>query len=113
MFRFKPKGAVMCRKIAEWSRREAADEHEPRLANAATIVYAIFLRERSGATTTLRQLHKITALSQTDALKAVSDLERAQMVLVDRDIHDALESELSLTRIMRAALEQAGDRNAA
>ena len=77
------------------------------------IANAIHHRERDGKATTLRDLHKISELSQSDALKAVSVLERAGMVVVSDNTHDAFESAVSLSPKTRDEIETNLRRNAA
>ncbi len=63
----------------------------------AHVALAIHERECSEKKTTLRQLHKITELTQSEALNAIEELERLGWVSIERDIMDAFESLVTLT----------------
>lgn len=77
------------------------------------IANAIHHRERAGEVTKLRDLHKISELSQSDALKAIAVLEKAGMVEVSDNTHDAFESAVSLSPKTRTEIETNLRRNAA
>lgn len=81
--------------------------------NGEILTSAIHLRESAGQTTTLRHLHKISDLSQSEALKAIAELENSGLVNVSNNTHDAFESEVSLSQEMRDRIEAKSRRNAA
>ncbi|MBV7259930.1 hypothetical protein [Erythrobacter crassostreae] len=112
MFRSRAKTDSLCQKIADVAYGKAQDV-DGSLVDPATVVRAIFQRERAGTPTNLRQLHTITEISQTKALRAVSGLERSGFVHIEQNMHDALESTVTLNIDMRAALSRALARDAA
>ncbi|WP_152434559.1 hypothetical protein [Erythrobacter sp. THAF29] len=83
------------------------------VADAILVAQAIHARASAGEATTLRQLHKITQLTQPEALKVVAELERANLLSIEHDVHDALESTVILDDAMRVSLAQIARRNAA
>lgn len=73
--------------------------------NAALVAQAIFYREKSGRTTTLRQIHTIVDLGQPEALRVVHELEANGLLVIHADINDTFESKIELTNTMRDRLE--------
>ncbi|MCK0128448.1 hypothetical protein [Erythrobacter sp. F6033] len=90
-----------------------AQNVEDSLVEPAAVVRAIYQRERAGVSTNLRQLHTLTEMPQTKALRAVSGLERSGFANIESNMHDALESVVTLNDEMRAALDRAIARDAA
>lgn len=106
----------VCVQISKWrqQRRQKACEPTAGLAtNTAIIANVIHQRERGGRATTLRHLHKVSNLSQSDALKAVADLERTGMAVVHHNTNDAFESVITLSETMRGQLDNNSRRDAA
>ncbi len=112
MFRLRGKGAEMRKKLASFTRVKDASA-DPVSLCARAIMDALSAREQEGETTTLRQLHLVTDFSQREALKAVAALEELELVEVDRNLHDALESRIDLTEEMRKRLADSNRRSAA
>jgi DNA-binding MarR family transcriptional regulator len=73
----------------------------------AQVTSAVHQRQLAGMTTTLRQLHTATELDQPVALNLVAELERAGIVIIDRNIGDAFESTITLSEEARRQLELA------
>jgi hypothetical protein len=67
------------------------------------VVDAIRRRETTGDETSLRALHRITPLSQSDALRAVAVLEQAGLVVIMRNMSDELASTVELSEGARSA----------
>lgn len=80
-------------------------QSDPVAARMAQLTSAIYARECEGEETTLRQLHKISDLSQPEALNTVSALERAGIVKIDTSLTDAFESLVVLTEDAKAGLQ--------
>ncbi|WP_390582679.1 hypothetical protein [Erythrobacter sp. MTPC3] len=74
---------------------------------------AIYSREQNDMPTTLRLLHQVTPLTQPQALKAVAELEKSQMVVLQREANDVLASSIILTDEMRSQLSSAQQKSAA
>ena len=72
----------------------------------AQIALAIHERECLEKTTTLRQLHRITELTQSEALNTIDELEQLGWVSIERDIMDAFESPVTLTDKARHQLSR-------
>ncbi len=81
--------------------------------NALILAAAIYDREVAGITTTLRHLHKISDLTQSQALKVVSKLEQEGLVRIDDDTKDAFESVVTITPALRQQLTAEARKNAA
>lgn len=71
------------------------------LVRAAMLADTISQRDSEGLSTTLRQLHTIAPLAQSEALKAVSELENRGLVTVEQNLHDTLDSQVIPTDKMR------------
>lgn len=71
-------------------------------ANSAVIMRALHRREAAGKSTTLRQLHLVAQLSQPEALRAIAELECEGRIVIEHDLHDALESPITLAPGMRS-----------
>ncbi|MBV7267133.1 hypothetical protein [Erythrobacter ani] len=112
MFRIRKKSARLCKKVFGTRHVEVRGQSAT-AAHAATIAQAIRLRENEGLETTLRHLHLVTKLSQPHALRAAAELERSKMIVIERDLHDVLQSRLSLTGEMRENLDEIARRDAA
>jgi len=109
-------GSVLRQIIEKWRGKDRAGTPRvtaPLLDHGEIVAGAIYHREHQGLTTTLRHLHKISDLTQSEALKAVSNLEHAGLVVVSHDTNDAFESVVSLTPGTRARLTANSRRNAA
>ena len=63
----------------------------------APLLSALYRRQLDGDVTTLRDLHKITPFSQSQALKMVRGLEERRLVEVESKPHDRLGSTVRLT----------------
>lgn len=112
MFGVRAKAREICdRKKAK--RAPLTDSAPHVMEGPAMIAHAIYLRDSRGDSTTLRQLHRISDLSQPEALRIVAQLEREGLVHVTRDIHDALESRVKLTRRMRERFDEVAHKDAA
>ena len=96
MFRSRFGKSVACARVINWitGRNQARDVSAVRLAQIASAIHA---RTARGEVTTLRQLHKISDLDQPQALNVVAELERAGVVLIDRNLSDAFESVVKLS----------------
>ncbi|MEL6530101.1 MAG: hypothetical protein AAFQ27_09065 [Pseudomonadota bacterium] len=81
--------------------------------HAQMMARAIYLREADGIVTTLRHLHKISELTQSEALKAVSKLENEGLVTIGDDTTDAFESVVATTATLRQQMAAISRRNAA
>lgn len=73
--------------------------------NVAATVAALWQREIAGQSTSLRQVHLLAHIEQPAALGALRELEWQGMVAIEDDIHDALESRISVTDPMRARMQ--------
>jgi hypothetical protein len=74
-------------------------------ANAETIARALWRRESAGEATSLRQVHMVTGICQPAALRAVRELDRAGMIVIEDDLDDALESRIVMTDRLRVRLK--------
>ena len=90
-------------------RRAKPAVHDGMSVRMAQVASAVHQRELIGASTTLRQVHKISGLSQPEALNIVAELERAQIVVIDRNTADAFESTIILSEEARRRLDQSPD----
>lgn len=116
MARDSAKGSSLCRRLALWRRRRITASPEPHrieIEDTAVVIDAILLRERAGLTTTLRQLHKASQVTQPRALKILGELERAGMVVIDRNNADAFESTITLSDQFKQRTAQNSIRDAA
>lgn len=96
MFRSRKACSTVCLQIKNWisgSKHRQSEEVE-RLARMTLTIHS---RQRAGKQTSLRQLHTITDLSQPEALAIVAQLERAQVVSIERDMADAFESKVTMS----------------
>ncbi|MEM8726492.1 MAG: hypothetical protein AAGE86_13325 [Pseudomonadota bacterium] len=73
----------------------------------ALVTHAVHARELAGETTTLRQLHQVTNISQATALRVVYDLEDAGAFEIEPDEWDRFASRIALTKTMRDEMERA------
>lgn len=112
MFRIRAKAVSMCRKIAAMSRSDPGIEDTGYSVQAA-LARAIHLRAGEGLKTNLRQLHKITDLPQSDALRAVRKLERLELITIEQNIHDEWQSTITLSDAMRERLDRTEKRDTA
>jgi len=105
MFRFRKAKSVACARVAGWvsGRDKTQDLMATRMAKVTSVVYS---RAVCGEQTTLRQLHKISDLAQPQALNVVAELERAGVVLIERNLSDAFESVISLSDEAKARLDR-------
>ena len=85
----------------------------PAKDSARILAAAIYDRETAGLATTLRHLHKISDLTQSEALKAVSKLEQEGLVTIEDDTKDAFESVVTITPALGQQLSADARRNAA
>ncbi|MFL0356680.1 hypothetical protein ACI5KX_09370 [Erythrobacter sp. GH1-10] len=99
--------------MTDWLRRQLGwpqngneDNIVSLAGDAATVAIVVHERASSGTSTTLRQLPQATGLPQRRALSAVAELERSGLIVIERDVHDALESAISLGREIREELEK-------
>ena len=94
--------------VLDWSRLNVAGLRlpVPRLRFAADdcgssdfapLLSVLYHRQLDGDVTTLRDLHRITSLSQSRALKMVRGLEERQLLQVHSKPHDRLGSTVCLT----------------
>ncbi|MBD2841859.1 hypothetical protein [Erythrobacter rubeus] len=112
MFRFREITVRLCGKVFRTG-RVPEPQGNAGAAHAAAIAKAIRVRESQGYETTLRHLHNITQLSQPEALRAAAELERSKMIIIERDLHDVLQSRLELTAEMRQNLDEIAHSDAA
>lgn len=103
MFRLRAKTTSVCRRIAALVKGESK-QTDARLVDASVLAKAIYQREQSGEATTLRELHKITELTQQRALKAADELQRAGALKIEGDMLDALGANVALSPEMAASL---------
>lgn len=73
----------------------------PEMAEVARVIHE---RHSNGLTTTLRQLHKISSLSQPQALTLIHELERVGIVQIESNVGDAFESTITITENALQAL---------
>ena len=85
------------------TRPSEATEGAP-TGKTALLAHAIYRRENSGLTTSLRQVHHIVDIGQPEALRLMRELEADGKAIITYDIHDALESQIKLTASMRDRL---------
>ncbi|TRD09909.1 hypothetical protein FGU71_12945 [Erythrobacter insulae] len=111
MFRLRQVAVSICQKLRH-SRLAKVDLNSASTAAQDILVQAIKARADTNQTTTLRQLHKITTLSQRQALNAINKLSENQMVAIDHDINDELESTITLMGAKRSS-GHAADRGTA
>lgn len=79
----------------------------------AVMMSAIHLREMSGQSTTLRQLHQISEMPQPEALNLIDRLQKAGIVEITTNLGDAFESQITLNDATRRRLDRASMREAA
>ncbi|MEM7664556.1 MAG: hypothetical protein AAF250_01745 [Pseudomonadota bacterium] len=106
----------MCVQIAKWrrQRRDAIRKATSApIADTLIIASVIYEREFEGSATTLRELHKLSDLSQPQALNAIAQLDLEGMVVIEHDTQDELASEVTLTNAMRAQAARISRRKAA
>lgn len=111
MFRIREKGAALWRKLG-WETPAKQAALADRQTRAAIVAKAIYAREQNGVPTTLRLLHQVTPLTQPQALKAVAELEKAKMVVLQRELNDVLASSIVLTDEIRRQLSSADEKSA-
>ena len=110
------KRTSLYRRLVLWLRgqqNDATGAEEIAIADAAVVIDAILKRERAGEPTTLRQLHKASQLTQPQALRVLGELERAGLVVIERNNVDAFESVITLGEEFRERIEQNSIRDAA
>lgn len=73
---------------------------------SSPLVDALYVRELVGLGTRLRELHEIAGLSQTEALKDISKLEKAGVVVIEPDFLDAFNSHVHLSSETRLRLDR-------
>ena len=83
---------ISSRRDASRSRHTALRDAELSCDDARNLLRILRSRQSGGLETNLGQLHLITSSTQWDALRALRTLENAELVRVDRDIHDAFAS---------------------
>ena len=62
-----------------------------------TMMHALFERQSSGLSTSLRQLHLITDFDQPNALRLYAEMQAADWVAPEHCLHDELETTIVLT----------------
>ena len=112
MFRLRAAKNCVLDRIAGQSRGARADRGRVAL-RMAEVTAAIHLRELGGLSTTLRQLHKITEMSQPEALGLIRRLENAGIVRIEGNLADAFESTVFLTGEARRRMDRAAQTKAA
>ena len=100
------------RRLMNWA-EEATEKTEELPVRMAQVTSAIHARELAGDTTSLRQLHKVTQLSQPEALSLVNQLEQAGIVVIEENLSDAFESKIHLSGKARLRLAEIRSREAA
>ena len=95
------------------SKKVVTPETSERLSGHAIIAQTLFAREKTGQTTTLRQLHHITQITQPAALRILAYMERTGEVTVQEVVHDSFESTIVLSDKKREALKSQIKRDAA
>ncbi len=111
MIRLRNAKARICHRFSALRRRKPVGQNKLTI-QMAQVTSAVHQRQLAGMTTTLRQLHTATALDQPAALNLVAELERAGIVIIDRNIGDAFESTITLSEEARQQLQMAVDHNA-
>ena len=112
MFGMRARAASFYRRLSG-EKTSPDGERDLLVADAILVARAIHARAVAGEATTLRQLHKITHLTQPEALRAVAELERADLLSIEHDVNDALESKVLLDEAMKASISQIARRDAA
>ena len=94
------------RKLRDLIDPAGADRQDTSVSSetAAIVTQAIYHREMAGRSTSFRQLHHIVDLTQPEALKMVNQLRADGMVEIEQNVHDALESTITLTARTRDRL---------
>ncbi len=111
MVRLRNAKARVCKRFSAF-RRSRSDGNAARQTTTvrmAQVTTAVHQRQMAGMATTLRQLHRISELSQPEALTVIADLERAGIVEINRNLADAFESTITLTEESRRRLALAVD----
>lgn len=106
MFRFRNGLSLISNRLARRRQTECLAQKLAPL-HMAELVQVLRTRELAGSTTTLRQLHKVSDLTQPEALRVVAALEKAGLVVVEHDLADAFESLVTLDPKARRRLEKA------
>ncbi len=75
------------------------------LQSTSLIAQTLFARENAGQSTTLRQLHQLTQISQPTALKLLADMQRKGEVTIEEELHDTFESRITLSPKARDLLD--------
>ncbi|MEP2140188.1 MAG: hypothetical protein ABJP70_10610 [Erythrobacter sp.] len=86
-------------------KKVVAPETSDKLSGHALIAQTLFAREKAGQTTTLRQLHQITQITQPAALRILAYMQRTGEVTVEEVIHDTFESTIVLSKKKREILK--------
>ena len=106
MIRLRNAKARICHRFSALRRKKPTAQNRLTI-RMAQVTSAVHQRQLAGMTTTLRQLHTATELDQPVALNLVAELERAGIVVIDRNIGDAFESTITLSEEARRQLELA------
>lgn len=85
----------------------------PVFEHTQLILNAVHKCELAGQKVTLRTVHKIADMSQSDALRTVSELEKAGKIRIAHKAHDAFESVVSLSPETSERMKAISRRNAA
>jgi len=71
------------------------------------ILGTIYARQSAGESTTIRGLYEVMGMDQRQALRLMRVLENEGLVEVVSALHDALESEITITEAAKRKLAQA------
>lgn len=112
MFRLRAAKSYVWRRIAAYF-GESQDGVDALALRMAKVTSAVHIRETAGHVTTLRQMHKICDLEQPEALSVVAELERAGILVIERNLGDAFESAVMLSEDAKRRLAKDSDRKAA
>ncbi|BDI61071.1 hypothetical protein [Qipengyuania nanhaisediminis] len=114
MLRSRMDAQTMFARIARLLKRAGMNETEPQApAHLSALAEVIHERMLADQPTTLRQLHKISDLSQPQALGVMAELERAGIIRIERNMADAFESVITLTPRAQARFSRRRSRKAA
>ncbi len=83
------------------------------IARMTQVTSAIHQRQLGGQTTSLRQLHKICNLDQSEALSVLAQLRNAELVSVEQNMVDEFESLVVVNEDASRRLAQVVERAAA
>ena len=102
----------VCRSLTAWTRPRRAGRQEPvtqsqQMSQMAEMTRALAQQRTEGFQTTLRQVHKISGLTQPQALTVITQLEQAEIVTINHNIGDAFESVIILSSNAESLLEDA------